>query len=57
MTVGEERKLDQLSKIYGEMTETGKEKLKKISDQILKIWTTVNEGKSDNLKFEDNKLV
>jgi hypothetical protein len=26
------------------MNETGKEKLKLVSDQILKIWNTVNDG-------------
>jgi ABC-type enterochelin transport system substrate-binding protein len=49
MTVNSDRNTDQLSQIYGEMNETGKEKLKEISDQILKIWKTVNEEK---LKFE-----
>jgi hypothetical protein len=40
------KEADQLSRIYGEMTETGREKLKEVSDQILKIWKIVNEGKS-----------
>jgi hypothetical protein len=33
------------------MNETGKEKLREVSKQILNIWNTVNEGKSvDKLK-------
>ena len=34
---------DQLSQNYKEMDETGKEKLKEVSEKILDIWTTVNE--------------
>jgi hypothetical protein len=40
------RNTDQLSQIYGEMNETGKEKLSRVSAQILNIWNTVHEEKS-----------
>jgi len=39
----EEKGDDQLSQNYLEMDETGKEKLKKVSDKILDIWNVVNE--------------
>jgi hypothetical protein len=42
--IGKEN-VDQLSRIYNEMNEAGKEKLKEVSKQILNIWTTVNEEK------------
>jgi hypothetical protein len=40
----EEKGDDQLSKNYLEMDETGKEKLKEVSEKILDIWITVNSG-------------
>jgi hypothetical protein len=46
MAVKKDDGIDQLSRIYREMTETGREKLKEVSDQVLKIWTIVNEVKS-----------
>jgi hypothetical protein len=50
MTVNSDQNIDRLRQIYGEMNETGKEKLKEVSDQILKIWKTVNDK---NVKFEN----
>jgi hypothetical protein len=41
-----DKEADQLSQIYKEMTEAGREKLKEVSDQVLKIWKIVNEGES-----------
>ena len=35
--------IDELSQNYLEMDETGKEKLKEVSEKIFDIWTTVNE--------------
>jgi hypothetical protein len=52
MTAKKDEGIDQLSKIYGEMSETGKEKLKEVSKQVLKIWKIANEVRPDNLKFE-----
>ena len=37
--------IDLLSQIYNEMDETGKEKLKDVAGQVMKIWKTVNEEK------------
>jgi len=37
--------IDQLSQNYQEMDETGKEKLKEISEKILDIWNVVNDKK------------
>jgi hypothetical protein len=48
--------VDQLTQVYEELNETGKEKLKEVSDQILNIWNTVNEKKPDKLKFENEQL-
>jgi hypothetical protein len=45
MTCNEEDNVDLLSQNYNEMNETGKEKLKEVSDLILDIWNTVNEDK------------
>jgi predicted RNase H-like nuclease (RuvC/YqgF family) len=57
MTVNLDQNIDQLRQIYGEMDETGKEKLREVSKQIKNIWNVVNEGKSisvDKLeKFEN----
>jgi len=39
---------DQLSQNYFKMNETGKEKLKEISEKILDIWNVVNEKKELN---------
>jgi exonuclease VII small subunit len=55
MTVKKVGDIDQLSKIYENMDEMGKEKLKEVSKQILKIWNTVNEEKPDNLKPNNEK--
>jgi hypothetical protein len=44
MTIRKEHNADQLSQIYREMNETGKEKLSQVSRQILNIWNIVNEG-------------
>jgi hypothetical protein len=46
MICNEENNVDLLSQNYKEMNETGKEKLKEVSDLILDIWNTVNEDKS-----------
>jgi len=40
----EEKGDDQLSQNYLEMDETGKEKLKKVSEKILDIWNVVNKN-------------
>jgi len=37
--------IDQIRQNYMEMDETGKEKLKEVSKQVLNIWNTVNEEK------------
>jgi hypothetical protein len=42
MDSNEANNIDLLSQIYNEMNETGKEKLKEVSDLILTIWNTVN---------------
>ena len=39
---------DQLSQNYTEMNETGKEKLKEVSEKILDIWNVVNKEENDN---------
>jgi hypothetical protein len=44
MTIGKDHNVDQLSQIYREMNETGKEKLSQVSRQILNIWNIVNKG-------------
>jgi hypothetical protein len=45
--------VDLLSQIYQEMNETGKEKLKKVSDQIMNIWSTVHdEGAKSSYSVE-----
>jgi len=38
----------QLKQNYQEMSEEGKEKLAQVSNQVLKIWETVNENKTEN---------
>jgi hypothetical protein len=45
MTHNKENNVDLLSHNYNEMNEEGKTKLKEVSDMILDIWNTVNEGK------------
>ena len=51
MTDDEDNKDDQLSRNYKDMNETGKEKLKEVSESLLKIWNTVNDEKTE-LKSE-----
>jgi hypothetical protein len=46
MTVNSDRNIDQISQIYREINETGKEKMREVSKQIFNIWNIVNEGKS-----------
>ena len=47
--MGDERNnIDQLSQNYTEMNETGKEKLKEVSEKILDIWNVVNEKQEVN---------
>jgi hypothetical protein len=43
--IEEKRDNDQLSQNYQKMNETGKEKLKEVSEKILDIWNVVNEKK------------
>jgi hypothetical protein len=38
----EDKEIDELTRNYEEMDETGKEKLKEVSEKILDIWNTVN---------------
>lgn len=45
---GQERDVDLLSQNYINMNETGKEKLKKVSKQLLGIWNTVNDENSNS---------
>jgi len=42
MDVEDEKGIDELAQNYEEMDETGKEKLKEVSEKILDIWNTVN---------------
>ena len=47
--MGDEREDDdQLSQNYLKMNETGKEKLKEVSEKILDIWNVVNKEENDN---------
>jgi len=39
---------DQLSQNYQKMNETGKEKLKEVSEKILDIWNVVNKKEKKN---------
>jgi hypothetical protein len=45
--------IDQLSQIYEEIDEAGKEKLKEVSSQILNIWATVHEKRPEKSKLEN----
>jgi len=38
----DKNEIDELVRNYEEMDETGKEKLKEVSEKILDIWNTVN---------------
>jgi hypothetical protein len=55
MACNKEDNVDLLSHNYNEMNEMGKEKLKEVSDLILEIWNTVNEGRpSGNLSSKSS---
>jgi hypothetical protein len=41
--MGEEHNIELLSQNYRGMNDTGKKKLREVSEQFLKIWKTVNE--------------
>jgi len=43
MTINAKGNVDQLSQNYKEMNETGREKLKEVSEKMLDIWNVVNE--------------
>jgi hypothetical protein len=43
--IEEKGKYDQLCQNYQKMNETGKEKLKEVSEKILAIWNVVNKEK------------
>ena len=38
----DKKEIDELARNYEEMDETGREKLKEVSEKILDIWNTVN---------------
>jgi len=40
-----DKEIDELVRNYEEMDETGREKLKEVSEKILDIWNTVNNVK------------
>ena len=42
ITAGEDKNVDSISQNYHEMNETGKAKLMQVSEQLLKVWVTVN---------------
>jgi hypothetical protein len=42
MDTNDKKEIDELVQNYEEMDETGKEKLKEVSEKILDIWKTVN---------------
>jgi len=42
MDTEDKKEIDELTRNYEEMDETGKEKLKEVSEKILDIWNTVN---------------
>jgi len=42
MDTENKEEIDELVRNYEEMDETGKEKLKEVSEKILAIWNTVN---------------
>jgi len=44
MDTNDKKEIDELKQNYEEMDETGKEKLKEVSEKILDIWNTVNKG-------------
>ena len=46
--------IDQIRQNYMEMDETGKEKLKEVSKQVLNIWNTVNEEKPKTQNQKSN---
>ena len=50
MPSGKEKNVDLISQNYHEMNETGKEKLKEVSDLLQKIWVTVNKDPVSNQK-------
>jgi len=44
MDIEDKKEIDELKRNYEEMDETGKEKLKEVSEKVLDIWNTVNKG-------------
>jgi len=54
MDTEDKKEIDELVRNYEEMDETGKEKLKEVSEKFLDIWNTVNnkeQGTPDQYRY------